>query len=1320
MSDKPKRKGAAHTWRRVIVGVTLFLVVLALLVTAAFHSESVFRQLASFAKPLVPGELQYEKISGTLAGPVVFTGLDYEIAGTNISAEHLGFDIAPLALLGGNVSLRNVQARELVIQLAESEQEPQTAEPAKPADILDALQLPVAINADNIVVDGFTLRSAQGESLLQLDRFSASLAWNEKRIELGSLQADGLLLTADGTVRLGLAENADTDLQLDVTWRGLEFPLSGELQAHGTAAELRLNASLREPAQATLDATVGELLGTPRWQGALQVEQLQPSTIGNDLPSTAWAGTVDFHGSRENTNVQARLSGGWPPATGISLNITADVNTRRALVQQLEAQVNAFDAKISAQGELHYAEGLRYSAAGNISRFNWPDIENLGVRDAQFDVSGNAQQLQGTLAATADGKARGQLSLDGSVQFDNLNFDGEVSAENFQLAFDETQIHIAELDGKASGTPQNYSADAEARIRVNQLPTARLAAHVEGSTDQLSAQLQQLQWLNGSAQGNVQLAWQDALQLSVDLQGKGFQLSQLDAQLNGTLGGDISATANFAGEQPEVQATINSLSGSIAGTEVGGGGSIHLADGQLSTRGLDITAGGGKLHLEGTEGSGFDFFLQAPELDRFHPELSGSIRATGHFEGDLQSPTFDVRAAGNDVGWQEWQAGSFELDGELGQGGKQKLSVDVKAQQLQTPATAAKSARINIDGSLASHSINVSLQGAGEDAAGNLTLAAKGGVEDQQWQGSIGELQFDHPATGTWRLPEERSKQITLGADEIDVPTLRLDGPQGNASLGPFNMHGGEWQAQSQLQEIPIAIIAGLLPQGLDYAGTVSGQFNVSSGKNGLEGRAGFNLSEGGIRQLVGEGSETLLGWQSGSATVNFDGRVARGKLNIDLDGGDRITGSGHLNVPADGAMQIDTSLQASIENLQLIPSLIPELSRLRGRVTANLDVNGPLSKPRIRGKAQLHDASARILALGTTWENVNLTLTGEGRAINVTGRAESGEGHIEITVDARDTGEKLLGKAKLTGEAFKVINTPEADVNISPELQLELQGNDLFIDGNVFVPFARIEPRDLAAAVQPSPDQVIVNNQQQAASEDMRIHVAVTTRLGEDVRVAAFGLKARLEGKLTVTQEPQGRPIGNGRLTIMEGEYKAYGQDLTLAKGEIIYTGQPLSNPGLDIRAERTIDPDVTAGVAVRGPLSNPTANVYSDPVMPETEALSYLLFGRPIEQITGGQQGQVSNAAIALNLGGQKLLGKVGRQLGVEEIRVDQVGNPERASLVLGKYLSPDLYVSYGIGLFEAVNTFRVRYRISSKWTLEAVSGLKSSADVLYTIER
>ena len=55
-----------------------------------------------------------------------------------------------------------------------------------------------------------------------------------------------------------------------------------------------------------------------------------------------------------------------------------------------------------------------------------------------------------------------------------------------------------------------------------------------------------------------------------------------------------------------------------------------------------------------------------------------------------------------------------------------------------------------------------------------------------------------------------------------------------------------------------------------------------------------------------------------------------------------------------------------------------------------------------------------------------------------------------------------------------------------------------------------------------------------------------------------------------------------------------------------------------------------------------------------------------------------------------------------------------------MVGRYLSPKIYVSYGIGLIEAFNTFIVRYQLSKRWQLKAESGEAHGADLLYTIER
>ena len=122
----------------------------------------------------------------------------------------------------------------------------------------------------------------------------------------------------------------------------------------------------------------------------------------------------------------------------------------------------------------------------------------------------------------------------------------------------------------------------------------------------------------------------------------------------------------------------------------------------------------------------------------------------------------------------------------------------------------------------------------------------------------------------------------------------------------------------------------------------------------------------------------------------------------------------------------------------------------------------------------------------------------------------------------------------------------------------------------------------------------------------------------------------------------------------------------------------------------------------------------------MPENEALSYLLTGRSINTLQSGDAASVDRAATSLALGGGGLLlGGIGERIGLDEVTVEQTGE-EDASVVLGKYLSPKLFVSYGISIAEAINTIKLRYTLNERWSLKAEAGLEQSADIEFKIER
>ena len=143
-------------------------------------------------------------------------------------------------------------------------------------------------------------------------------------------------------------------------------------------------------------------------------------------------------------------------------------------------------------------------------------------------------------------------------------------------------------------------------------------------------------------------------------------------------------------------------------------------------------------------------------------------------------------------------------------------------------------------------------------------------------------------------------------------------------------------------------------------------------------------------------------------------------------------------------------------------------------------------------------------------------------------------------------------------------------------------------------------------------------------------------------------------------------------------------------------------------------------AGVRVRGVAAAPKLDLFSDPTMEQSDVLSYLLLGVPTNNTSAAQGAALTNAAASLGLtGGDMLASKLGDAFGIEDVHIESGDTLEESSLVLGKYLSPRMYVSYAVGLFDQSNTFRLRYKLSSRWSVQTETGVASGADLLYSLE-
>ena len=131
---------------------------------------------------------------------------------------------------------------------------------------------------------------------------------------------------------------------------------------------------------------------------------------------------------------------------------------------------------------------------------------------------------------------------------------------------------------------------------------------------------------------------------------------------------------------------------------------------------------------------------------------------------------------------------------------------------------------------------------------------------------------------------------------------------------------------------------------------------------------------------------------------------------------------------------------------------------------------------------------------------------------------------------------------------------------------------------------------------------------------------------------------------------------------------------------------------------------------------MQSPETEVFSNPDMPQTDALSYVILGRAPQ--SRGDEGQMSRAALSLGLTqANKVTGRIGEEFGIRQLTLEAAGSGEQTSVVASGYLTDELSVRYGVGIFEPITTIALRYNLGKNIYMEAASGLAASLDIFYT---
>jgi translocation and assembly module TamB len=395
--------------------------------------------------------------------------------------------------------------------------------------------------------------------------------------------------------------------------------------------------------------------------------------------------------------------------------------------------------------------------------------------------------------------------------------------------------------------------------------------------------------------------------------------------------------------------------------------------------------------------------------------------------------------------------------------------------------------------------------------------------------------------------------------------------------------------------------------------------------------------------------------------------------------------------------------------------------------VSGEFLLDGTLARPQLIGEARLDQGGINLPYQGISLAEISLKIEAAEDGARLSGRMVSGPGEVRADGTLRYGEQGIEGALHFSGKNFLLVNLPEWAINIDPNIDLTFSQRSADIKGMVTIPNALLTPEEMKNSVAESPDVVLVDSREQRRS-GWPFSLDLDILLGDSVRIDGYGLSGRLGGSLRVKTPAGDMPTALGELDLIGGTYTIYGRTLDIARGRILFTGGPIDNPGVDVRAQRTFSDEVaknrgyTVGVDISGLAQDLKFHLFSDPYMDKSEILSQLIVGRSLAFSTAEESGLLGEAAATLGLtGGNELFQGIGSILQLDDMHLEGSSNKENVSLVVGKRLTKDLYIGYDVNMFSQLGRFRVRYDLTNGFAVETSSSSQSTgADLLYSFEK
>lgn len=1189
------------------------------------------------------GSLTIAKSTGSVSGPLTLEKLRYRDAstGVDVTVQHAVIVFSPLQLVSMRLHITQLELDGVDVAL--------TTVPATRTQASAPFSLAAPLD---VIVDRLTLTHARvsrdGAALLAIDALDVIGRWTHDGVALTSLALRSPEGTLDMHGTVSALAGYPGEGTLDVNWKVGDIRYVGTLTAHGDGNQANLALALAEPTAATLNATLTQSSEFP-WTAKAIVPRFDPKRVQKS--STLEALALDLEGSGDK-------------------------------------QHGALTGEVAINDHRVQLEPLRFALADKVLK-----IEALTLKSPE---------------------APGTLHANGAVQLDAH----PVSA---MLAFDWQDVVLpADLFGQAlathgkleaSGTAQNFRARGALSIG----PPGKLAditLNLDGTPDAIVLQQLALKQAKGSLDAHGTVTLQPSIAWQLSAKAANFDPGAFAAAWPGAIDFDVASDGKLTDRGPDATLKLDHLGGTLRKRPLSGNADLKIKPDYVVDGTLTLNSGNSHVELAGRGGSQTDaaIKLAIASLGDWLPDAGGSL--DGQFNARGKWPKLGVAgsAHGARIVYGATRIGALDLKVNIADIQSPHGMLDLQAAHLSVGTLAFDTFAINGSGDKTAHQIAVA--GTGTPLTFKLALSGSAN-ENGRWNGTLKTL--DVAVKGAPTLALEQAARLDWNGKQFDAGAICLAGTGPKLCVAGNGGADGALTARYRIDGLPLALIAKLAAPEAPFkaAGLIAGSGEIQRAANGaLTGNATITSDRGSVA-YPDNANQPLIAYTGLALDAKLSPQSTSATLRAMLDHDGKLDGDVTFSGPPGSTQALSGHVNLALNSLAFIELLTPEAVNTTGRLDAHYTLAGTTASPQLNGALTLKQFATEVPSAGLKLHDGDILV----RAIDadhfvLEGTLKSGDGTLTLSGTGGVAANAPL-KATIKGANFLAADIPAAKVVISPDITIERSAQNITVGGSVTIPTADVDLAKLPGGglVSTSADVVVVDAEQPAPDKPLPVVVAVEVKLGRDVKLAGMGLDGKIGGQLRIDQRPGRQATGTGTLNV-SGTYKAYGQNLSIDTGRLLFAGTALDNPGLDIRAARKIlgasggqgDDTITAGLQVRGTALVPVLTVFSQPVMEQSEALSYLITGKPLSGLKSGEGDMLGSAARALGSATGDLLAKgIGARTGLDAGVSDNAALGGSAFTV-GKYLSPKLYLSYGVGLFTPGEVVTLKYLFNRRWNFEA----------------